>query len=111
MASDRLVTAGHVLKAVMEIDRRGSRRVLSEWERLEPDLTEFILESLTALHHKLGDAGLSGVEVRRLYRQAETIVLVSITALRSAHHELWKDDPDPPTGDPTEPPTSTDPVA
>lgn len=89
MASDRLVTPGHVLKSVMELERRTSRRVLSEWERLEPDLTEWVLEALTALYHGLVDVGLSRAESRKLYRQAETIVLASLMALRRAQREQW----------------------
>ncbi len=103
MASDQLVTAGHVLKAVMELERRGSRRVLPEWEKLEPDLTEYILENLTTLYHGLFAAGVSHSEARKLYRQAETLVLVSLMALRRAQRDLWGDGGEEP---PTEPPTA-----
>ena len=43
MPTDQLVTAGHVLKAVMELDRRGATSVLSDLEKLEPDLAEYLL--------------------------------------------------------------------
>lgn len=56
MASDCLVAPGHVLKSAMDMERRGSKRVLSEWERLEPDLTEYVLQALRALYHGLVDA-------------------------------------------------------
>src|SRR4051794_35079978 len=91
MASDRLVTSQHVLKAVLELQRRGSQKMIPELEALEPDLVEYMIESLCQLHHKLMGAGLSGVQSRKLYRQAETIVLVSVTALRNAHRDLWQD--------------------
>ena len=117
MASDRIVTAQHVLHSVMELQRRGSRPIMSELESLEPDLMEYILESLTQLHHKLADAGLAGSEVRKLYRRAETIVLVGVMALRKAHRDLWENDLTAPAADPIEPsvppasPDSIDPPA
>ena len=43
MPTDQLVTAAHVLKAVMELDRRGSTAVLSDLEKLEPELVEYLL--------------------------------------------------------------------
>lgn len=103
MASDRLVTSQHVLKAVMELERRGSAKMLSDLEALEPDLTEYLLETLSRLHHGLTRLGLSDCDTRKLYRRAEKAALVCITALRTAHHDLWQRDhgeaeppPDPP---------------
>ena len=90
MASDRLVTGQHVLKAMMELDRRGSTKVLSDLELLEPDLTEFLLESLSRLHHGLTKLGLSDADTRRAYRRAEKTALVCIMAIRKAHHDLWR---------------------
>lgn len=49
MASDRLVTPEHLLKAVMEQEQRGSINLIQELEKLEPDLMEYLLESLTPL--------------------------------------------------------------
>lgn len=40
MASDRIVTPRHVLAAVMQLQRCGSDRILSDLESLEPDLAE-----------------------------------------------------------------------
>jgi hypothetical protein len=95
MASDRLVTHQHILKAVIELERRGMNQVLSELEKLEPDLTEFVLESLTRLYHHLTGKGLIGTDARKLLRQSRKIVLVSIIALRHAQRELWDDDEGP----------------
>jgi hypothetical protein len=92
MPTDQLVTADHVLKAVMELDRRGSTKVLSELEKLEPDLIEYVLESLTRLHHQLTDLGLTGKEARKAYRRAERTALVCVMALGKAHHDLWQRD-------------------
>jgi len=101
MATDQLVTSQHVLKAVMELDRRGSTKVLSDLEDLEPDLVEYLLESLSCLHHGLGKLGLSDAETRKIYRRAENTALVCIMAIRKAHHDLWRQDhgePEPPPG-------------
>lgn len=92
MPSDQLVSARHVLQAAMELQRRRSRRVLSELEKLEPDLAEYVLENLTQLHHELVRHGLSGREARRVYRLAESTVLVSLVALRRAYRSLLGED-------------------
>lgn len=100
MASDGIVSPKHVLHAVMELQRRGSTPVLSDLEKLEPDLMEYLLEGLTQLHHALARSGLSAKQLRRLYRHAESLSLVCIMALRGAHRELWQGaepDPDPPS--------------
>jgi hypothetical protein len=91
MASDRLVTPEHVLKALMELDRRGSTKILSELEKLEPDLVEHLLEDLTRLFHRLTDHGLSGADARKIYHRAEKTVLVCIMALRTAYRRLLDD--------------------
>ncbi|HET6248076.1 MAG TPA: hypothetical protein VFE47_10300 [Tepidisphaeraceae bacterium] len=92
MASDRLVTHQHILKAVMEYERRGSTKLLTTLETLEPDLTEFLLESLTRLFHELTKLGLSDRDARRMYRRAKKTAVVSIIALRKAQHDLWQND-------------------
>jgi len=91
MASDRLVTPEHILKAVMEHERRGAT-LLSELEKLEPDLADFLLERSTGLFHQLAELGLSGRDVRKLHRQAEKTVLVCVMSLRNAHRDLWEKD-------------------
>jgi hypothetical protein len=96
MPTDQLVTAEHVLNAVMQLERRGATKELSELETLEPSLAEYVLEGLTRLHHKLADLGLSAQDVRKLYRQTEKLLLVSILALRHAQRDLWDDSPEPP---------------
>ena len=103
MASDRLVTPRHVLRSVAELRRRRPRRVLSELERLEPDLAEYVIENLSQLHHDLAGRGLSRAAVTRVYRHAESTLLVGLMAQRAAYRELLAgDDPagdDPPSRD------------
>ncbi len=96
MASDRLVTPKHILSAMMQYERRGSTKLLSELEKLEPDLTEHLLEGLSALYHQLTDLGLSGRDARKAYRSAEKTLIVCLIALRTAQRDLWDaggDDP------------------
>jgi hypothetical protein len=108
MASDQLVTAAHVLKAVMEYDRRGSTNVVSDLEKLEPDLVEYLLETLTALHHDLTRQGLTEANARKAYRRAEKTAVICVLSLRNAHRSLWEQDGEPPaapTDTPPSPPT------
>lgn len=102
MASDRLVTPEHVLKAVMEHERRGSMKLISELEKLEPDLIEHLLEGLTRVYHRLTDLGLTGSDARKAFRLAEKTALVCIIALRNAHRDLWDPDPGDRPPDPTD---------
>jgi hypothetical protein len=88
MPSDQLVTASHVLRSFLELQRRRSRRVLSELETLEPDLAEYVIENLTQLHHHLARHGLSHRELRRVYALAESTLLVSLMALRRGFQGL-----------------------
>jgi hypothetical protein len=112
MASDRLVTSQHVLKAVMEHERRGATRILAELEKLEPDLLEYLLEAQTRLYHRLTHLGLSGTDARKIHRHAEKTTVVCIMALRKAHHDLWKQDPAAPEqANPDSDPHSVDPPA
>ncbi|HET6250896.1 MAG TPA: hypothetical protein VFE47_24620 [Tepidisphaeraceae bacterium] len=103
MPTDRLVTAAHVLKAVMEYERRGSTKVLSDLEKLEPDLVEYLLENLTRLYHNLAGFGLSAGDTRKAYRLAEKTAVVCLMALRKAHHDLWQADPSSPDDPPPSP--------
>lgn len=111
MSSDRIVTPQHVLASVMELQRRGSRRVLSDLESLEPDLTEHLLEGLTQLYHMLLRVGASGKEARRIYRQAESTALVCLMALRKGHADLWGSTSSPPQADAAPDPPPSPPSA
>jgi hypothetical protein len=92
MASDQVVVAQDVLRAVMELRRLGNRRALEELEQREPDLSEFLLEELTAVHHDLLHIGAGPGRVRRLSGRVETLALVMVHALRHAHLRLWRDE-------------------
>jgi hypothetical protein len=91
MASDQVVVAQDVLRALMELRRLGTRPALEDLEKLEPDLSEFLLEELTGIHHDLLHLGASAPRARRLSRRVETLALVVVHALRHAHLRLWGD--------------------
>ena len=106
MPSDQLVSARHVLQSTLELQRRRSRRVLSELEKLEPDLAEYVIENLTQLHHRLVRYAQSTKEARRIYRFAESTLLVSLLSLQKGYRELMHVDhggDESHTGDPLPP--------
>jgi hypothetical protein len=76
------VTARDVLKALSEVRRRKHWPLFQELEAAEPDLTEFILEEISAIHHTLLQAGVRPRTVRRLQQQVQTLVLVCVLAPR-----------------------------
>ncbi len=92
MASDQQVSARAVLDAVMELRRKGVTRVIEHLEQIEPDLTNYLLEDLTRIHQHLMALGASSRHTQRVYREVQSLALVSITALRKGHFELWRQD-------------------
>ena len=90
MASDQQVHARAILAALAEFERQGSQRAMQTLEQLEPDLAEFTFERLTAIYHGILALGGPARKSRRLYRQVQTLVLVSIAALRQAQFESWR---------------------
>jgi hypothetical protein len=94
MSSDQTVTARDVLRALADVRRRGTRPALEELEQLEPDLAEFLIEEVTAIHHDVLATGARAGRVRALTRRVEQLVVVLVGSLRQAHHRLWADGPD-----------------
>ena len=92
MATDQVVSSKDVLQALMELRRVGGRWSLEELERQEPDLTEFMLEELSALHALLLESGAAARHVRRASRRAEATAVVLVSALRQAHRRLWREE-------------------
>jgi hypothetical protein len=89
MASDQTVTAKDVLAAVMELRRRGGEVVLRQFEQEEPDLTEFVLEELSAVHQQIAKTGATAKQLRRITRRVEAMVVTAVLALRHTHFRLW----------------------
>ena len=76
------ITAQQVLDAVLELQRLGPDRALQRLEAHEPELSEYVLESLSALHHKLLKLGGRARTTRQVYLRAQQLALVSIAAVR-----------------------------
>lgn len=95
MASDQQVSPRAVLRAVLraiaEVRRAGTRRVLEHLEQVEPDLASHLMEELSLVHRELARTAATAAEVRRVQRRVQSLLLVCITALRTAHHELWRE--------------------
>lgn len=94
-----MVTARDVLIALSAVRRRGQWPLLQELELLEPDLAEFVLEELSAIHHTLTKTQTPPRIARRLQRQIQSLVLVSVLAMERAYRGDG-DVPSPPEADP-----------
>ena len=90
MASDQQVTSKIVLQTLAEFQRRGSTDAMRTLEAVEPDLTEYFLEALTSIHQEILALGGAPKKSQRAYRSVQTLVLVSIAALRRGHYETWR---------------------
>src|SRR4051812_12827848 len=91
MPSDQTVTARDVLRALADVRRRGTGPALAEFEQLEPDLAEFLIEEVTAIHHDVAAIGARARRVRALTERVETLAVVLVRSLRQAHLRLWED--------------------
>jgi hypothetical protein len=103
MASEQLVSARDVLRAIEEVRRAGVDRLLPEWERREPDLAEHLLEGISDLHRRIAAVAPNARAERRLLRRTETLILVLLTAQRRALLRHWQDEDNEPEGGPTPP--------
>jgi hypothetical protein len=90
MASDQVVLAKDVLRALSEIKRLGAQRVLEDLEKQEVDLTEFMLEEVCGIHQQLLKEGVSPKEARGINARVEALAMVLVVSLRSAHVRLWE---------------------
>lgn len=59
-------------------------------EQTEPDLANFVLETLSLIFQRLSGLGGSPQKTQKAFRQVQTLLIVSIESLRRAHVELWK---------------------
>ncbi|HZZ42847.1 MAG TPA: hypothetical protein VFE58_07905 [Tepidisphaeraceae bacterium] len=110
MASDHLVGAKLILRAQLEVERRGVEGILSELEQVEPDLAEFAIERMCDLHRRLLNLRSRPKATQRIHRQMQALVLTSILALRKGHYELWQNQ-EGEEGSAEDPPASSDPSA
>ncbi|MGD0140167.1 MAG: hypothetical protein ABSD28_14940 [Tepidisphaeraceae bacterium] len=103
-SGDRLVDAKAILEALSELKRRGNKTVMAELESIEPELAGYAMEELGLIYQALSRTGARTGELRRLYRQIESLVLVAILALRHAQRRLWEDEDSPPSIPPRDSP-------
>ena len=101
MTSPTPVSSSTVLRAVLEVQRRGNAAVLEELEGVEPKLGEFLMESLSMVHQHILSLGGPAKRSRCAYRQIESLTLVCILTLRHHHTASDGDDGDDPS-DPSE---------
>jgi hypothetical protein len=90
-SGDQLVDAKSILEAIAELKRRGNSAVMTELESIEQELASHVMEELGLIYHELIKTGAKTKLVRRLNNQIESLVLVSILALRKAYCRLWKE--------------------
>jgi hypothetical protein len=97
---DRLVDAKAILEALSDLKRRGNKAVMAELESIEPELASVAMEELSLIYQSLSRTGLKTRQLRELYRQIESLVLISILSLRNAQIRLWEADSDNPSSPP-----------
>jgi hypothetical protein len=86
MASDQQVSAGDVLRALSRLRRHGIDEVMRELEAVEPDLASFLMEEFALVHRDLLALGGPPKRSRRAQRRVQDLVVVSVMAVREAHH-------------------------
>lgn len=91
MPSDQTVSARAILRAESELRRVGHRQAMDQLEQIEPDLSSHLWEHLSDIHRRLLALGGPPKASQRSYRQVQHLMLVTISAMRQAHHELWQD--------------------
>ena len=108
MPSDQQVSARAVLDAELMLRRQGPHQLLHNLEQVEPDLTNFLLETLTDIHQAILKLGGPARASQQVYMDVQRLSLVSITALRRGHYELWRNtDAGAQLEDDAKPPEST----
>ena len=101
--SDGMVHPRTVLESVLRLQRDGTHAAMEHLEQTEPDLANYLFETLTTLYHELVALHGGPARTRRVYRQVELMTLVCIQSLRQSHYELWSQQmenpprPPPPT--------------
>jgi hypothetical protein len=78
------ISARAVLTALAEVQRHGHWPLFQQLERDEPDLAEHVLEQVSQIHQTLLDSHAPAKVVRRLQRQVQSLVLVTVLSVRAA---------------------------
>jgi hypothetical protein len=90
-SGDQLVDAKSILEAMAELKRRGNNAIMLELETIEQELAGHLMEELSLIYHELFKTGTKTKIVRKLNNQIESLVLVSVVALRKAYCRLWEE--------------------
>jgi hypothetical protein len=90
MATDEHVSARMILEAQLELERRGAGAFMRHLEKTEPELANFVLETLSLIYQRLSNLGGPSQKTRKAFGQVQTLLIVSIGSLRRAHLELWE---------------------
>lgn len=90
--SDQIVQPRTVLETVLKLQTGNTQPVLLHLEQTEPDLTNYLLETLTAIHHNLISLHASSARTRKVYRQIEIMALVCILSLQQSYSEFLQAD-------------------
>ena len=104
--SDGILRPRTVLDCVLHLQHHGTTLAMQQLEQTEPELANYLLETLTAIHQNLGNLHAPAAKTRTVYRQVEVMTLVCIDALRRSHAELWQQQiegsPGPVVSDPSD---------
>jgi hypothetical protein len=105
MATDQQVSARMIMDAQLEFERRGAESFMQYLEKTEPELANFVFERLSLIYQQMLRLGGPPRETQRVFRQIQTLLIVSVESLRRGHLELWSRQMGPALGqlEPTEP--------
>ena len=90
MPTDQQVSARMILEARLELERRGSNYFMEHLEKTEPDLANFVMETLSVIYQRMTRLGGPPIKTQRLFRQVKALLIISIESMRKGHLELWK---------------------
>ena len=90
MSTDQQVTARMVLEAQLELERRGAGAFMQHLEKTEPELANFVMETLSLIYSKLSNLGGPPRRTKRAFCSVQMLLLVSIEAMRRGHLSLWE---------------------
>ena len=87
--NDSVVSARTVIRSLRQLKLQGRTRSLKQLEHREPDLAEYVLEELSAIHGRLIALGGPARDTQRVYLQMQSLVLLAIECMRRGreHHD------------------------
>ena len=71
--ADGIVHPRTVLDCVLHLQHHGTTPAQRQLEQMEPDLADYLLETLTAIHHCLFNLHAPAAKTRKVYRQVEVL--------------------------------------